>query len=330
MLAPFSALYAAIARRRLEIAERYRIDAPVLCVGNLTVGGSGKTPVAIALAGQAEAGDLKAGFLSRGHGGAVSEPHLVDPDRDSARHVGDEPLLLARAAMTVVAPDRVAGAKLLLRHGCDFIIMDDGFQSAKLHMDYALLVVDARRGIGNGRVVPAGPLRARLVDQMSHADGVLKVGEGEAAEIVVRHAARSGRPVYAAAIVPRQMPALYGKKCLAFAGIGDPEKFFDTLRKMGTETVMTRPFADHHYYSEFDASELLSDAQTNGLQLVTTAKDAARLAHGQGTAVSRLYAAITVIEIDISFENEHTPGTIIDQAMEAWRRRRLDFPPSQA
>ena len=194
LLYPFSAAYGAVARRRLIRAPREKVGAPVLCVGNLTVGGSGKTPVAIALAKRARKMGLVPGIVSRGHGGMVTHAHLVDPGHDSARHVGDEPLLLARAAAVAVTADRAAAARLLIEHGCDFIIMDDGFQSARIAMDYALIVVDARRGIGNGHVIPGGPMRAPLVAQMSHADGVLKLGEGDGAERVVRQAARAGRP----------------------------------------------------------------------------------------------------------------------------------------
>ena len=279
-LSPFSFVYGEIARRRLLKAAREKVDLPVLCVGNLTVGGSGKTPVAIALAVKARAMRLKPGFLSRGHGGTVSHAHLVDPDHDLARHVGDEPLLLARVAPAVVTPDRASGARLLAEHGCNLIIMDDGFQSARVHMDYALLVVDARRGIGNGHTIPGGPMRARLVDQMRYVDGVLKIGEGSGADAVLRQAARAGRSFFEATVRPKAPKGLVGVKCLAFAGIGDPGKFFDTVTATGGELVMNKSFGDHHFYSEFDAQDLLSTADAQGLELVTTAKDAVRLDHG--------------------------------------------------
>ena len=197
-LYPISAIYGTVARRRMTAARREPIDVPVLCVGNFTVGGAGKTPVAIALARQARRMKLSPGFLSRGFGGKFPVPHVVDVHRDSARHVGDEPLLLAAHAPVAVTPDRAAGAKLLASRGCDFLIMDDGFQSARIHMDYALLVVDGRRGVGNGHVIPGGPVRAPLVHQMRFVQGLLKVGEGEAANDIIRMAARAGRPVYEA------------------------------------------------------------------------------------------------------------------------------------
>ncbi|TIW80421.1 MAG: tetraacyldisaccharide 4'-kinase, partial [Mesorhizobium sp.] len=202
-LSPLSAVYALAAGRGMRRARREKIDAPVLCVGNFTVGGTGKTPVAIALAQQARRMQLKPGFLSRGHGGSFAEPHVVDISHDSARHVGDEPLLLAEHAPVAVTPNRAAGARLLLeKHGCDFLIMDDGFQSARIHIDYALVVVDARYGIGNGRVIPGGPLRAKIVDQLVFTSGLLKMGEGTAADAVVRRAARAGRPIFEAHTEP--------------------------------------------------------------------------------------------------------------------------------
>ena len=158
---------------------------------------------------------------------------------DSARHVGDEPLLLAEHAPVAVTPDRAAGAKLLASRGCDFLIMDDGFQSARIHMDYALLVVDGRRGVGNGHVIPGGPVRAPLVHQMRFAQAVLKIGDGEAADDIVRMASRAGRPVYEAHTEIRDPGRFAGRRFLAFAGIGDPEKFFDTVAQAGGAVEMT-------------------------------------------------------------------------------------------
>lgn len=320
---PVSAIYGVVARRQLARAVREKIGGPVLCVGNLTVGGSGKTPVAIALARQASEMGLKPGILSRGHGGTVSgEPHLVDPHHDVARHVGDEPLLLARAAPVAVTSDRAAGARLLLDYGCNFLIMDDGFQSARIHIDYALIVVDARRGMGNGHTIPGGPMRARLVDQMRYADAVLKMGEGTAAEKAVRQAAKAGRAFFEASARPSPPEGLVGRRCLAFAGIGDPGKFFDTVRAVGGEVVVEKSFGDHHFYSEFDAQDLLATADAQGLEIVTTAKDAVRLDHG-GKALATLRTRAKVVEIEAMFEVARSPRAIIEATLEAWRRRRL-------
>lgn len=321
-LSPLSWAYGAVAGRRMKRARRERIGAPVLCVGNFTVGGTGKTPVAIALARQARHMQLKPGFLSRGHGGGFSQPHVVDFHHDSARHVGDEPLLLAEHAPVAVTPNRAAGAALLLeKHGCDFLIMDDGFQSAHIHIDYALVVVDARYGLGNGHVIPGGPLRAKLADQLLFADAILKMGQGAAADAVVRRAARAGKPIFEAQARPRGGKAFAGRRFLAFAGIGHPEKFFDTVGEAGGTVALSRPFPDHHFYAEDELDELASLARTAELELVTTAKDAARLRHG---APAAFIERLDVLEIDTVFEPAHAPERIVGETLDAWRRRRLE------
>ena len=320
-LYPISAIYGTVARRRMTAARREPIDVPVLCVGNFTVGGAGKTPVAIALARQARRMKLSPGFLSRGFGGKFPVPHVVDVHRDSARHVGDEPLLLAAHAPVAVTPDRAAGAKLLASRGCDFLIMDDGFQSARIHMDYALLVVDGRRGVGNGHVIPGGPVRAPLVHQMRFVQGLLKVGEGEAANDIIRMAARAGRPVYEAHTEIRDPQQFAGRRFLAFAGIGDPGKFFDTVTQAGGTVEMTRSFADHHFFTRDDLDDLTTAAAEKGLELITTAKDAVRLRHG--ASHEREFAAgLSVLEIELAFDLSRTARTIVDATLEEWRHRR--------
>lgn len=319
---PLSSLYGTVAGYRMKRAVREKIDAPVLCVGNFTVGGTGKTPIAIALAKRARRMNLNPGFLSRGHGGSFAEPHIVDAHHDSARHVGDEPMLLARHAPVAVTPDRAAGARLLLeKHGCDFIIMDDGFQSARIHIDYALVVVDARFGLGNGHVIPGGPLRAKLYDQLLFADAILKMGEGSAADALVRRAARSGKPIFEARTRPRGRKAFAGKKLLAFAGIGHPEKFFATVEDAGGIVAQKRPFPDHHFYAEDELADLLSQASKAELGLVTTAKDAVRL--DRDRTPPGFMDRLGVLEIDAVFESDTMPERIIGQTLEAWGRRRL-------
>lgn len=319
-LSPLSAAYGAVAGRRMKSARREKIAAPVLCIGNFTVGGSGKTPVAIALCRQAIAMGLRPGFLSRGHGGSFGEPHVVDVDHDSAKHVGDEPLLLAAHAPVAVTPDRAAGAQLLIeRHGCDFLIMDDGFQSGRIHIDFALIVVDARYGLGNGHVIPAGPLRARVSDQLPFADALLRMGDGTAADAVVRQAARAGKPIFAARVRPRADIA--GRKFLAFAGIGHPDKFFRSIEEAGATVAISRSFPDHHFYAQDELSDLAADAAKEGLGLITTAKDAARLA--QEPLPEGFREELDVLEIETVFDLEHTPERIVNETREAWRRRRL-------
>jgi tetraacyldisaccharide 4'-kinase len=299
---------------------REKINVPVLCVGNFTVGGAGKTPVSIALAKHAKQMGLKPGFLSRGHGGNFRKPHVVDRLNDGARHVGDEPLLLSEHAPVAISPNRAAAARLLLeKHSCDLLIMDDGFQSARIHIDYALVVIDARHGLGNGHVIPGGPLRARLADQLLYADALLKMGEGTGADAVVRTVARAGKPIFEA----RNHPSgdLIGRRLLAFAGIGHPQKFFDSVVEAGGTVVLTRSFPDHHFYAEDELAELIQMARADGLTLLTTAKDAARLRHDP--VATEILTELEVLEIETMFEPEHAPERIVSETLAAWRARRL-------
>ena len=301
--------------------KREEVPAAVLCVGNLTVGGEGKTPVAIALAKEAKRRKLAVGFLTRGYGGSLSKPHLVDPDMDSAGLVGDEALLLARHAPTVVTPDRLAGARRLIEAGVSLIIMDDGFQSARVHMDYALIVIDASRGLGNGHVIPGGPLRAPLTEQMRHADAVITMGEGNAADAVIRAASRAGRAVFSARVKPLRARGFKGVRVLAFAGIGNPQKFYDTLRKVGAEVVLTRSFPDHHPFTKEEIAELVSEAAAEGLLLVTTEKDLVRLRHGP-QEIHDHAASIEALPIEAVFDTRALDAILRD-TMDAWRDRML-------
>ncbi len=321
-LRPVSAVYGSIARRRMDRGGREAVDAPVLCIGNFTVGGGGKTPTALAMAGAAEACGLRPGFLSRGYGGSAAGPLLVDPTAHAARLVGDEPLLLAARAPTVVAKDRGAGARFLMETaGVDFIIMDDGFQSARLRIDFALLAIDAGRGLGNGQVVPSGPLRAPLKDQIRHADALLVIGEGAAGAQAIRLTARGGKPVFEARLEPRAH-ALAGRRVLAFAGIADPEKFYRSLRAAGADLVRTRDFPDHHPLQPAEISELMADAARDALDLVTTRKDAVRMA-GEGDAAQRLLAETSVLDVDLVFEPSTLGARFVAETREAFRRRKF-------
>ena len=302
--------------------KRASVPVPVICVGNFTVGGAGKTPTALALAQAAKAKGMKPGFLSRGYGGSLDVTTVVDPEHHHATAVGDEPLLLAREALTVIARRRAEGAERLVREGADLIIMDDGFQSAHIHFDYALIVVDARRGIGNGRTIPGGPLRAMLVDQMPYADAVLAVGEGNGADHVVRMAARAGKPVFSVRQRPLAGSGIAGRRVLAFAGIGDPVKFFRTVEDAGGEIVLKRAFADHHFYAPDELADLAATAERRGLELATTAKDAARIFDGSA-ATKAFLDNVRVVEIDMAFDPDTIPRQIIGDTLEAWRERRL-------
>lgn len=321
-LAPFSFVYGQVAGHRLAKGKRARVPAPVICVGNFTVGGAGKTPTAMALAQAAREKGYKPGFLSRGYGGSLDVTTVVDPHHHKATAVGDEALLLARVATTVISRRRVDGAYRLISEGADLIIMDDGFQSARLELDFALIVVDSVRGIGNGHLVPGGPVRAPIAEQMRQASAILKVGNGDAAGQLVRQAARAGKPVYVAAIAPREAPDLRGVPVLAFAGIADPGKFYRTVEGIGGQLVAKRSFPDHHYFTEDEVAELLSDAERQGLLPVTTTKDAVRLSGLSGSA-GDLLNKTRVVEVDMVFDDPHAPAKIIDLAVSGYRRRRL-------
>lgn len=321
-LSPFSRIYGAIAGRHIRRAKPPAIPLPVLCIGNFTVGGAGKTPTSIAFAQAAISAGLKPGIVSRGYGGAFSGLHLVDLDHDSARHVGDEPMLLARHAPVVVCADRLAGAKALAAEGCDFIIMDDGFQSARLYFDYALMVVDAGRGIGNGNVLPGGPLRAPLTDQLVRTDALLKIGTASGADQLVRSAARAAKPIHEAVLKPQAAAEIMDKPLLAFAGIGDPSKFFTTLNDAGAEVRRTKSFPDHHPYSDEDVADLLREAAKDNLKLVTTAKDHVRLLDGSPSARD-LAAQTMVLEVELVFAHPKTVSNIIRETRERAKMRVL-------
>jgi tetraacyldisaccharide 4'-kinase len=298
-LAPLGAIYGAIAGARMQRAGA-PADVPVICIGDPTVGGAGKTPAAIAAAKTLIARGRRPYFLTRGYGGREAGPLVLDPAKHGAAEVGDEPLLLAAIAPVVVSADRVAGAKLAAQSGADVIVMDDGFQNPALAKNLSLLVIDAKGGAGNGRVFPAGPLRAPLMQQLERANAVVLIGEGEAGEQVARRANR----VLRASIVPdaNAVAALKGKSLLAYAGIGRPEKFFATLESIGGNIIERRAFPDHHGFSVEEANALLAAAQNRHLTLVTTEKDLARMRGN--AALGQLAQASLSLPITLRFQDE--------------------------
>lgn len=275
---PAAAIYGAVSGARMARAGA-SAGIPVFCVGNYHVGGAGKTPTVLALGDILKELGEQPVVLSRGYGGCLSGPVQVDAARHAAADVGDEPLMMARQMPVIVSRDRVAGAAFARSIGASVIVMDDGFQNPSLKKDTSLIVIDARRGIGNGRVVPAGPLRAPLAGQLARTDSLIVIGEGEAAKDLAAQVKHQGGGVWHARIVPQpeSLVALRGHRLLAFAGIGDPDRFFATLRDNGVDVAKTRAFPDHHNFSVNDIASLVSDAAREGLMLVTTEKDAARL-----------------------------------------------------
>ncbi|WP_306119467.1 MULTISPECIES: tetraacyldisaccharide 4'-kinase [unclassified Roseitalea] len=323
LLAPLAWGYGRLALRRMDRARPSAVAAPVLCVGNLTVGGTGKTPTALAIAEAVSARGLRPGFVSRGYGGTHARTHIVDAENDIARSVGDEALLLARAAPTAIGADRARSARALIDAGANFIIMDDGFQSRSVHIDHALITIDARRGIGNGRVIPAGPLRAPLRDQMRLADQVICIGEGAAAGRAVRVAAQAAKPILHAALVPQKPKGLRHKRVLAYCGIGDPNKFFSSVEELGLRIIARRSFGDHHMFTEQDARSLLAAAEDDRLGLVTTHKDQVRLSYSEGP-LAELRALSHAVPVRLVFESAASLAAIIDATLAGYRERRVN------
>ncbi len=283
LLRPLAAVYGAVAARRMR---RAGLDAgiPVLCVGNYHVGGAGKTPTVLALAKLLRELDELPVVLSRGYGGSLRGPVKVDPGRHTASDVGDEPLMMAATLPVVISRDRAEGVALARAQGASVILMDDGFQNPSVTKDASLIVIDSARGLGNGRVIPAGPLRAPLPPQLARTDALIVVGEGDAARTIAAEVTSRDKPVLAAHLKPDEtsLAALRGKRVLAFAGIGDPARFFNTLKTSGVDVVRSRAFADHHSFAKSEIEELVADARREGLTLVTTEKDLARLRGADG------------------------------------------------
>jgi tetraacyldisaccharide 4'-kinase len=304
LLQPVALIYGAIAASRMR-KPGARAGIPVICIGNFTLGGAGKTPTAMAIARLLTDNGKAPFFLSRGYGGRLAGPVRVDPAIHSAAEVGDEPLLLARHAPTIVSQDRVAGAAFAREAGADVIVMDDGLQNPSLQKDLTIAVIDARRGLGNSFVFPAGPLRAPLGAQLETTNGILLIGDGRQTPSAINGLAHTqNRPLFRARLEPdaNAIKALGRRKLLAFAGIGDPEKFFMTLAGAGLEAVVEESFADHHPYTAADAGRLLALAETKNLIPVTTEKDLMRLS-GRDPAIAKLLAKARAIPVSLVFED---------------------------
>jgi tetraacyldisaccharide 4'-kinase len=275
LLSPLGALYDAAGRLRASLTHPTKLARPVICVGNLTAGGAGKTPVALAIAAWLKTRGHEPHFLTRGYGGRLTGPFRVDPERHSFRDAGDEPHLLAEAAPTWVAPDRRKGAAMAIAEGAELIIMDDGLQNPTLAKDLGLLVLDGGYGFGNGRVIPAGPLRETIAHGLARAQAAVVVG---ADEHQLGEALAARLPVLAARLEPDHAArALAGKRVLAFAGIGRPGKFSETLAALGAILIRFEAFPDHHPYEADEIMQLVEEAAACGAELVTTAKDRVRL-----------------------------------------------------
>ncbi len=294
---PIAALYdyGSWLRRRLTRAKRASV--PVVCIGNLTVGGTGKTPVVIALAERLTEEGRKPFILTRGYGGRLPGPVRVDPEIHTAADVGDEPLLLARAAPVIMCADRPLGARFAIKEGADIILMDDGYQNPTLRKDMSIVVVDGRQFFGNGRVFPAGPLRENVKAGMTRADALIVMG-GESSAALPLAVGDFARSVLRARLAPLlEAGALEGKKLIAFAGIGSPEKFFRTVRDLGGRIVSEVLYPDHHVYTARDIKLLKKMARDESADLITTEKDRVRL--------DKDIKGISTVPVEARFENRH-------------------------
>lgn len=276
LLAPVGRLYALAGRLRLRFVRPWRAPVPVVSIGALTVGGAGKTPTAIAVALRLVALGRMPHVITRGYKGQLSGPVRVDPESHTAAEVGDEALLLAAAAPTWVARNRVAGAKAAIAAGADCLVLDDGFQNPRLAKDLSLLVIDGGQGVGNGRLLPAGPLRETMARGFARAQAVVMIGK-DATGISAR--VPRSLPLLRARLAPDPEDAavLKGRRVLALAGIGRPQKFFDSLAEIGAKVISRNPFPDHHPYAAAEIDALLAEALKRDAVPVTTAKDAVRL-----------------------------------------------------
>lgn len=292
LLLPIGTAWDIAGRLRRSLSHSYRAPVPVVCVGNLVAGGAGKTPVALALSDWLRERGVAVHVVTRGYGGRLRGPLRVDPTRHDALVVGDEALLLAVQAPCWVASDRAAGVRAAVAAGAGAILLDDGLQNPAVAKTLGLVVVDAAYGFGNGRVIPAGPLRESLRGGLARADALVLLGaEGDASGTDWVKSA-CGMPVLRAALVPVGGERLASCRLLAFAGIGRPEKFFSTLRGLSADLVGTRAFSDHHRFRVAELEALHREAERSGARLITTAKDIVRVPPA-------LRAGIEILEVEV-------------------------------
>lgn len=279
LLRPLGALYAAGTARRIKQGDPTKLDVPVISVGNINVGGTGKTPTVVALIERLAAQGKTAHVITRGHGGALAGPVRVEERLHAADQVGDEPLLLAAFGPTWVSRDRARGARLAVEAGADVILLDDAHQNPGLHKDVSIVVADAARGFGNRMVLPAGPLREPVEQGLTRADLLLTIGPPKAQDrFLGLNMLPDSLPHMQGALRPLATGMDWdGMRVLAFAGIGMPDKFFATLRALGAQVVKAEPLDDHQSLSDALLTRLANEASSLGAQLVTTEKDAVRL-----------------------------------------------------
>ena len=273
VLSPIGCLYWGVSRLRRRFTTPYQSTIPVICIGNATAGGAGKTPVAMAVAQCLQAKGKSVHFLSRGYGGSLPGPVLIRQDHDAGQ-VGDEPLLLSRTAPVTISRDRVAGVRAIEQQGSDIAIMDDGYQNPSLAKQLSVLVVDAGFGFGNGRIIPAGPLREPVTNALDRADAVIMLGGGPDEPVLPEDL---DIPVIRGKIEPDLSEIDRNASYVAFAGIGRPEKFRETLAASGLDVKAFHAFPDHHPYEHHEIEKLIAETGAGKFPLITTEKDFVRL-----------------------------------------------------
>jgi tetraacyldisaccharide 4'-kinase len=308
LLLPFGAAWDCAGRLRRALARPYRSSVPVICVGNLVVGGAGKTPVTMALADWFRARDIAAHVVARGYRGRLVGPIRVDAARHDAGEVGDEAVLVARRTPAWVARDRVAGAAAAVAAGAEAILLDDGFQNPSIEKTVSLIVVDAGYAFGNGRVLPAGPLRENLRRGLARADAAVLLAVSGVEGSVAPQLFGQRLPVVPAMLTAIAGERFAGDRVYAFAGIGRPARFFATLRALGANVAAERSFPDHYAFGERDLDDLSVAARRLGARLVTTAKDFVRLP-------ARARDEIEVLEVEIRWPDPEALSRLLTPAL---------------
>ncbi|MCP4329037.1 MAG: tetraacyldisaccharide 4'-kinase [Alphaproteobacteria bacterium] len=305
---PASWLYQGIEAVKRAMTTPWRAPIPVICIGNVNLGGAGKTPTALAVGARLIERGHRVHFLIRGYGGRTRGPLRVDLDLHDARTVGDEALLLARLAPTWVGADRRRSAARAAESGAEILVMDDGFQNPSLVKDLSLVVIDLDQGFGNRRVFPAGPLREPLAQALSRADALVLIGGDATASATVSGA---GLPVLRARIVPHESALqLRRQRVAAFAGIARPAKFFDTLDAIGVDVAVRRAFSDHYRYSAEDIMAICEEAAALGAEPVTTEKDYARLD-------AAMRPMVRAVAVSLVFDSPARLDALLDRARHA-------------
>lgn len=304
LLTPLAMAYDKIAARRIEQAKPFSCGVPVICVGNLTVGGSGKTPFVKWIRSLLSSKGYRVASLSRGYGGTIKGPLKVDCSNHSAKQVGDEPLMLSKTGETWIGANRPIVATTMVEDGAKIIIMDDGHQNPTLFKDLTFVVIDSENPFGNGYVFPKGPLRENIRAGLSRADAIVLMGKGT----VPTEIADPITPIFRCQIIAKKPEK--SSKFVAFAGIGRPEKFFDTLDEIELEIADAIPFPDHHNYSKSDLAYLIKLAQENQARLITTEKDYVRL-------TSDIKEEVEVLETSFAIENSDALETFLEPILES-------------